>query len=138
MNDVASGERHEFSLRNDHKVTVVVNRCRLPAHHSTARHRNLDDSTEGEARGSIIAGKPRVAAAPLIKPRKEMPEDRNEERISVNRATLREQGGRLRGREFVGCECDIDADADDDGHLEIISQGKLVSVTAGDVIHATI
>jgi len=27
---------------------------------------------------------------------------------------------------------------DDDGHLEIISQGKLVSVTAGDVIHATI
>ncbi|NQW71271.1 MAG: biotin--[acetyl-CoA-carboxylase] ligase [Actinobacteria bacterium] len=27
---------------------------------------------------------------------------------------------------------------DDDGHLEIFSQGKLVSVTAGDVIHATI
>ena len=27
---------------------------------------------------------------------------------------------------------------DDDGHLEIISQGILVSVTAGDVIHATI
>ena len=27
---------------------------------------------------------------------------------------------------------------DDDGHLEIISQGIIVSVTAGDVIHATI
>ncbi len=27
---------------------------------------------------------------------------------------------------------------DDDGHLQIISDGKLVSVTAGDVIHATI
>jgi BirA family transcriptional regulator, biotin operon repressor / biotin---[acetyl-CoA-carboxylase] ligase len=27
---------------------------------------------------------------------------------------------------------------DDGGHLEIISEGKLVSVTAGDVIHATI
>ena len=30
------------------------------------------------------------------------------------------------------------ASIDDDGHLQVISGGKLVSVTAGDVIHATI
>ena len=138
MNDVASGDRHEFSLRNDFKVTVIVgigiNVALTPDELPTPQATSLLAEGGPVDRDALLVAILRHLFARLDQWRGSDPRLARDYRaacLTLGRIVeVSVPGGRMVRGEATSI--------DDDGHLVIISQGKFVSFTAGDVIHATI
>ena len=113
MNDVARGDRHEFSPGNDLQMSVIIDPGSLSAFDTAPWQRDFDEPTEADARTAVRLDQLRVGASPLTETGDEVAQHGDEQGLPVDRAPLDKERGCLSGGQFIGSERDVDPNAND-------------------------